>query len=100
MSLIGIDITRISRFDNPNDSLVKRILHPNELALYPDSENKALFLASRWAIKEALFKSDNSLSSFDKIELTKKDRIWKYKDYKITTSKEDDYFIAFVQKEK
>ena len=98
--MIGIDITRISRFENSSESLIKRVLHKNEIILYKESEDKPRFLAKMWSIKEALFKADNSLKEFSKIELIDKGRITTFKGFEISTSTEDDYYIAIVKKEK
>lgn len=98
--MIGIDITRISRFKDPTNTFIKKILHPNEIKQYEIEKDKPLFLASRWAIKEALFKANNEEFSFNKIEIKKQDRFYKLEGYSISTSKEDDYYIAIVMKEK
>lgn len=97
--MVGIDITKISRFKNPKKSFIKKILHPEEINEYQESKNKPKFLAKRWAIKEAIFKCENKLFHFDKIKLTEKDRVMSYKGYKISTSSEDDYYIAIAIKE-
>lgn len=98
--MLGIDITKISRFKNAKDTLIKKILHPKEITKYQESENKAKFLAIRFAIKEALFKANNSNFIFSKIEIQKKNRVYQYPGYVISTSNEDDYYIAIVKKEK
>ena len=95
---IGIDITRISRFKDASETLIGRILHPNEKTLFDQSEDKAKFLAARWAIKEALFKTNNNLFHFDKIEIVKEDKIYTYPGYDISTSTEDDTYIAIVKR--
>lgn len=95
---IGIDITRISRFEDASETLINRILHPNEKILFNKSENKAEFLAAHWAIKEALYKTNNNLFHFDKIELIKEEKIYTYPGYDISTSKEDDTYIAIVKR--
>ena len=97
--MIGIDITNISRFEEVSESLIKRILHKNEVILYKESENKPRFLAKKWSIKEALFKADNSLMEFSKIELIDENRKTTFRDFEISTSTEDDYYIAIVKKE-
>lgn len=95
---IGIDITKISRFENAKQSLVDRILHQDEKEEFLRSENKALFLANRWAIKEALYKTNNDLFHFDKIKVIKNDNVYTYPGYDISTSKEEDYYIAIVKR--
>ncbi|UVD81520.1 4'-phosphopantetheinyl transferase superfamily protein [Mycoplasma iguanae] len=96
--MIGIDITRISRFQNKSENFAKRILSHNEFLEYKKIDDKAYFLALRWAIKEALFKADNTLLSFQKINISKINKKYFYKNFQITTSKEDDYLIACVVK--
>ena len=97
--MIGIDITNISRFKEVSESFIKRVLHENEVKLYETSGNKPRFLAKRWSIKEALFKADNSFKEFSNIELIDNGRITSFKGFDISTSTEDDYYIAIVKKE-
>lgn len=95
---IGIDITRISRFKDAKQSLIDRVLHPEEKEEFSICENKELFLAARWAIKEALYKTNNELFHFDKIKVIKKNNVYTYPGYDISTSKEDDYYTAIVKR--
>ena len=97
--MIGIDLTRISRFENASESFIEKILHENELLDYSKAKNKARFLAKRWSVKEALFKADNKLKEFSLIELKEKDRVLSFDGFEISTSTEDDYYIAIVKKE-
>ena len=55
----GIDLVSISRFqDMPaKDKLATRILTNSELSDYLHSDDKGLFLARSWAVKEAVAKS-------------------------------------------
>lgn len=98
--MLGIDLTKISRFENQNKRFLTKALHPEEIKEYEQTENKAAYLATRWAIKEALFKADNNLFSFSGIRILKKDRVYTFPGYIISTSNEDDYVIAVAQKEK
>lgn len=98
--MLGIDLTKVSRFKNKNDKFLIKTLHPEEIKEYHQSENKELYLATRWAIKEALFKSDNSRFSFNETRIIQENRVYTLPGYIISTSKEDDYVIAIVQKEK
>lgn len=98
--MLGIDLTKISRFENQNNQFITKTLHPEEIKEYEQTENKAAYLATRWAIKEALFKADNKLFSFSEIRISKKDRVYTFPGYIISTSNEDDYVIAVAQKEK
>lgn len=56
---IGIDLVRISRFENVSDHFIERVLTPEEKAEYlllPENKKNA-YLAGRWAAKEAIFKA-------------------------------------------
>lgn len=72
--LHGIDITNLSRKEFVNKKLVERFLHTNELktlANISDNNDKIKFIASRWAIKEAIFKAlDQYKIAFNKINIT------------------------------
>ena len=96
--MLGIDLTRVSRFKNASDSFLKKVLHTSEIEEYDNSNDKPLFLAKRWAIKEALFKADNSLVNFNKIQITKKNDKYNYDDFYISTSREDEYVVAIARK--
>ena len=58
---VGIDIVEISRVVEMKEAsrqrLAKRVLTPNELAVYSQHNQAARFLAKRWAAKEAAAKS-------------------------------------------
>ena len=88
----------ISRFKDTKKDVIKAILHPKEVKAFSQSQNKPLFLATRWAIKEALFKADNKLSHFSKINVAMQNQQYYYPGYKISTTKEGDYYIAIVMK--
>lgn len=96
---IGIDITRISRFNEVTQAYLEKTLTESEILEYNIAINKPLFLAARWAIKEALYKADNQYFHFNKVEIKVENSIYVFPGYKISTSTEDDYYIAFVQKE-
>lgn len=98
--MLGADLTKISRFASPTRTFIERILHPLEIEEYEKSEDKTKYLAAHWAIKEALFKADNSLLHFNEIKIEKKEKKYFYPGYVITTSNEDDYYFAVVMKEK
>ncbi|WP_027121211.1 holo-ACP synthase [Mycoplasma leonicaptivi] len=99
---IGVDLTRISRFKDKKNSFLKRVLSEFELKIYNNfqtSEEKTLFLARSWAIKEAIFKADNKFYKFNQINLQKKNNIWFFtNEFKISISHEGDYLVAFVIK--
>ncbi|WP_236630672.1 4'-phosphopantetheinyl transferase superfamily protein [Mycoplasma sp. ATU-Cv-508] len=42
-SMVGIDLTTISRFEKPTSALIRRILHPQEIADYQQSPPKVFF---------------------------------------------------------
>lgn len=103
--MIGIDIANIQRFRNKSQTFLKKILHNEEIleySLLDFEEDKLRFLATRWAIKEALFKCDNSFFYFNKINLKYNDR--KYfieyfeKQFFISTSNEENIVVAVVMK--
>ncbi|BAP00830.1 holo-[acyl-carrier-protein] synthase [Mycoplasmopsis californica HAZ160_1] len=95
---IGLDATTIKRFKNMPKGFEKRFCHPNELLLLEKEKHKADFLASIWAIKEALFKADNNFADFRKIELKKDQHGWEHSDWNISTTNEGDLVIAVVVK--
>lgn len=97
--MIGIDITSIKRFEDKKENFVKKILSSEEYELWKKSDNKNLFIAQRWSIKEALFKADNNLHDYHKINIKRDPKgFFVFDNFIISTSKEDDYVIAFVIK--
>lgn len=101
--MIGVDLVKISRFEKAKIDFAKKFLHPNELEKYlliKDDYLKSKFLAAIWAIKEAMFKVDNSLFEFKNIELQKENESWQHKNFDISISHEDDYLVAVVLKKK
>ncbi|MFV8468659.1 4'-phosphopantetheinyl transferase superfamily protein [Mycoplasma sp. VS42A] len=104
MNGLGIDITNISRFLNKGEIFWNRVLSADELVYFnkldtPDS--KAKFLARSWAIKEAIFKADNTYIDFRKVNIKKdpESKLWKFKDFLISISYADDFVIAVVTKQ-
>ena len=97
--MLGIDLTKVSRFKNKSDSFVKRVLSTEEVVEYHNSNDKDFYLANAWAIKEALFKADNTLSNFNEIRITKSNGVYNYNNFEISTSNEDGYIIAIAKKE-
>ncbi|KAE8888618.1 hypothetical protein PF005_g1909 [Phytophthora fragariae] len=60
---VGVDVALVSRFERSfgrfGERLLRRAFHPTEIAEFyarPSAE-RATFLASRWAVKEATFKA-------------------------------------------
>ena len=97
MITIGVDITSIKRFEDKKINFIKKVLSDNEFIEWEKTEIKLLYLAQRWSIKESLFKVNNNLNYYHLINIERdKKGIFKYKNYKISTSKENEYVIAFV----
>ena len=96
--MLGIDLTKVSRFKNKSDTFVKRILNIEEIKEYHKSYDKSFYLANIWAIKEALFKADNKLSNFSEIRIIKSNGVYNYNNFKISTSNENGYIVAIAKK--
>lgn len=103
--MIGIDLTNKDRFKNNYENIAEKILHFSEKKLFlniNNEEGKINFIASRWAIKEALFKCDNRYKNFSNISVIK-DLFGRYifedlnDKFEISTSNEDKYIIAIVK---
>ncbi len=100
----GIDICRIDRKEFNNQKLIARFLHPKELETFNQINDKFLlqqFLASRWAIKEALFKALNHPIPFNKILIYYQNNhpmidLINYQQVSVTLSYEDNLVIASV----
>lgn len=99
--MISIDLTKIKRFRKISFQAIKRILHPAEIEdfLNLDKTKKTIFLATRWALKECIFKIDNSLFEFKNI-LIEKTTNGKYifKDFQLSTTNENGYVVAVAFK--
>lgn len=72
----GVDITSLTRFTSVvakhGDKFLQKCLHPSEFAAYhrlTDPQAKEKFLASRWAIKEAVVKASGKRLLFPEILL-------------------------------
>ncbi len=98
--MIGIDLTKVSRFVGKEIQFAKRILSEKEFELFELSTNKLKFIATRWAIKEALFKADNSLRNYPHMEIQKNNSKYQFDNFEISTSDDGDFVIAMVIKEK
>lgn len=95
--MVGIDITSIKRFTNKGIAFAKKVLSEAEFLAWQQASQPALFLAQRWAIKEAIFKANNNYHNFSQINLTREAAgHFSFKNFRISTSKEDDYVVAFV----
>lgn len=98
--MIGIDITSIIRFENKGEKFAKKILSKQEFNLWKSEEFRAGFLATRWAIKEAIFKCNNDFYCFNEINLDKINGKYIFKNFQISTSKENNYVIAIAIEKK
>lgn len=96
--MLGVDLTKKTRFLDVNEKFIQKVLHPDEIIEYQKEDDKPKYIATRWAIKEAIFKSNNEEFSFNKIRIQKIDRTYRFEDYLISTSDEDDYIIAVAMK--
>ena len=102
MKDVGIDLVKISRFENASEALVKRVLSPKEIELFNKESDscKASFMASRFASKEAYFKATQDGTNFNEISVLNDKRgkpyIEGHDEVVISLSDEDDYVIAIV----
>ncbi|MGL5204891.1 MAG: 4'-phosphopantetheinyl transferase superfamily protein [Metamycoplasmataceae bacterium] len=96
--MVGIDITSIERFKNKDEKFAEKILSNDELINWKNIETKDVFLATRWAIKEAIFKCDNKYFNFREIDIKKIDNKYCFSSFGISTSRENDYIIAIAIK--
>lgn len=101
---IGIDIIKISRI-NDNLSLIQKILHIEEIKILEKITNKKRrleFLAGRWAIKEAIYKSNslNKKIAFCNINVRlhndKLQWVEKEHQYFLSLSHEEEYAIGLA----
>ncbi len=101
---IGIDATSISRFKDVGKHFIKRILTEIEYEEYKklnDEEKKATFLATHWAVKEAIFKASQDLNFLTytlKHTYNGKPYILEHDELKISITHENDLVIAIVLK--
>lgn len=99
----GIDIVNINRKEFNNSNLPIKILSKIELEEFEKIKNiydRKHFLATRWAIKEAILKCLEKLVPLPSISIIKQNNkyIWLDPIFKcsISTSNEDQYIIASV----
>lgn len=101
MMNIGIDLAKISRFENKSDHFIKKILTKKELLVYNNllEEKKTQYLASRWASKEAIYKA-NKDEHYLSYSILNKDNGEPYVDgheeIKISISHDGEYVIASI----
>lgn len=100
---IGVDMTFIPRFAN-KEKLAEKVLCEEEFIEYNQANNKAQYLASRFALKEAFIKSfEMSILSINlnEIKCLKKENgaIYIYHNknkYECSLSHENEYCIGVV----
>lgn len=66
---IGVDILSIDRIDY---KIAKKVLSEEELEIFDSITSEKLkreYLAERFAVKEALFKADNSYFNYNKVSI-------------------------------
>ncbi len=103
----GIDITNTSRPEYCNENLKEKILsiiELNEFNILENKLDKIKYLATHWAIKEAIFKSIKpNIISFPNIEISKIDNVYVWtnkppfiEEFIISTSTEESAVVASV----
>ncbi|MGL4948384.1 MAG: 4'-phosphopantetheinyl transferase superfamily protein [Mycoplasma sp.] len=99
----GIDVISIKRIEFKNTELIKKFLHKSEIEIFNKISNEVEaihFLASRWAIKEAIFKCLNTKCPMNKIQLSKVGSQYFYihnsYNFKISISYHDELVFASV----
>ncbi|MEA4115309.1 4'-phosphopantetheinyl transferase superfamily protein [Mycoplasma sp. 744] len=100
---IGVDLVDIERFKNKEFNFFKRFLHKNEInfiQMQTSADIKIIYVASIWAIKEAIFKANNTYSQFNKIEIKRKNNHWWHENFSISISHEKNLIVAFVVEKK
>lgn len=94
----GIDLTNINRKEFKNKNIRQKILTKDELNELDLVDNKILFIAKRWAIKEAIIKALHKPIPMNEINVYKSNDVYKCiidgKEFEISTSVEGDFIIA------
>ncbi len=98
---VGIDIVKISRFENKDIHFIKRVLTEKELLVYNNliEEKKTQYLASRWASKEAIFKANKDEHYLSYSILNKENGepyVDDHEEIKISISHDGEYAVASV----
>lgn len=98
---IGIDIVKISRFENKDIHFIKRVLTEKELLVYNNliEEKKTQYLASRWASKEAIYKANKDEHYLSYSILNKENGepyVDGHEEIKISISHDGEYAVASV----
>lgn len=100
---IGVDLVELNRFSSKNENFFKRFMHEKELAKFSqlNSKNqKIVYAASIWGIKEAMFKADNNYAKFAEfyIQRDENDQFWVHPNFDITISHTGRLLVAIVSK--
>lgn len=98
---IGVDIACISRFKKVDEHFINRVLTAEESKVYDDlpTEKKILFLAGRWASKEAIFKALNNPNYLNYSILNDNNGrpyVLNHPEINISLSHDGDYVVSFV----
>lgn len=98
---IGVDIVKIDRLKDVDQHFINRVYTQEEINVYNSLslDKKIIFLASRWAVKEAIFKANNQkdyLSYGCVNDINGKPYIVNHPEIKVSISHDGDYVIAFV----
>lgn len=99
--MIGIDLVDIRRFKNKSAKFLARYMNQNELLEYQkiaNSDLQATYAAELWAIKEAIFKANNSLSDFSHLEIKKTNGVFSHEAFEISLSHEKNMLVAVAIK--
>jgi len=96
---IGVDIVKISRFENVSEHFIDRILTLEEKNEFHKREDKIKYLASRFAAKEAYFKASQDVHYLSVSVLNDEKGapyILNKKNIHLSISDEDEYVIAYL----
>lgn len=76
---IGVDIETIERFENKDETFLKRIFSPVEIEYCKSKSSSAQHLAARYCAKEAVFKALSAFGvsgiEYNKIEVFHKNKV-------------------------
>ncbi len=103
----GIDVTNLSRPEYSNEELKYKILSSQELQKFNELNNRSqqiTYLATHWAIKEAIFKSISpDIIGFCDMEVSKINNVYTWtnkpsyiEQFVISTSTEGNAIVASV----
>ena len=96
---VGVDIVKISRFNDVSEHFINRVLTKEEKEEYLKRENKPKYLASRFAAKEAYFKATQDAGYLHVSILNKENGapyILNKENIHLSLSDEDEYVVAYL----